>query len=93
VKIDVIFEPLWSLSEAEQATIRTQDTTNILNMQAAQLLSDFECLEELRLRNVLIVEKDAEQMEEEPAVSDDPAGDLAATLAELGGGNDPVPAV
>lgn len=94
VKIDVTFEPLWSLSEAEQATIRTQDTTNILNMQAAQLLSDFECLEELRLRNVLIVEKDAEQIEEDaPPGSDDPAGDLKKTLEELGGGNDPVPTV
>lgn len=94
VKIDVTFEPLWSLSEAEQATIRTQDTTNILNMQAAQLLSDFECLEELRLRNVLIVEKDAEQIEEDaPPGSDDPAGDLKKTLEELGGGNDPVSAV
>lgn len=93
VKIDVAFEPLWSLSEAEQATIRTQDTTNILAMQAAALLSDFEALEELRLRDVLLTEKDPETEEETPPGSDDPAGDLAKTIEELGGGNDPVPAV
>lgn len=93
VKIDVLFEPLWSLSEAEQATIRTQDTTNILAMLASSLLSDFEALEELRLRDVLLTEKDPETEEETPPGSDDPAGDLAKTLKELGGGNDPVPAV
>lgn len=85
VKIDVIFKPLWSLSETEQATIRTQDTTNILSMLAANLLSDFEAMEELRLRDVLIVEKDAEEEEEadKPVDSDDPAGDLDATIKEL----------
>jgi phage-related protein (TIGR01555 family) len=85
VKIDIIFQPLWSLSEAEQATIRTQDTTNILAMLAASLLSDFEALEELRLRDVLIVEKDAEELEEDsaPETTLDPAADLAKTLAEL----------
>lgn len=85
VKIDVTFEPLWSLSEAEQATIRTQDTTNILAMLTASLLSDFEALEELRLRDVLIVEKDAEEEAEDdsPETLPDPAADLAKTLAEL----------
>lgn len=90
VKIDVTFKPLWSLSEAEQATIRTQDTNNILAMLAASLLSDFEALEELRLRDVLIVEKDAEELEEDSSPEDikDPAADLATTIKELGGGND-----
>lgn len=90
VKIDIIFKPLWSLSEAEQATIRAQDTTNILAMLAASLLSDFEALEELRLRDVLIVEKDAEELEEDSSPEDieDPAADLDKTIAELGGGDD-----
>jgi phage-related protein (TIGR01555 family) len=85
VKIDVTFKPLWSLSEAEQATIRTQDTTNILALLTNTLISDFEALEELRLRNVLIVEKDAEELEEDsaPETTLDPAADLAKTLAEL----------
>jgi len=90
VKIDVTFKPLWSLSETEQATIRAQDTTNILAIQAANLLSDFEALEELRLRDVLIVEKDAEELEEASSPEDitDPAADLSKTIAELGGAND-----
>lgn len=94
VKIDVVFKPLWSLSETEQATIRAQDTTNIMAIFAANLLSDFEALEELRLRDVLIVEKDAEELDEAsaPETITDPLADLSKTIAELGGGND-VPSV
>lgn len=56
VAIDVVFEPLWSLTELEQAQVRQIDTTNVIAMQTAQLLSDAEALDELKQRDVLKVE-------------------------------------
>lgn len=87
-KIDVLFPPLWSLSELEQSQVRTADATNIVNMIVAGLLSDAEALEELRLRDVLMIEKDvAEDGDDEPVPGiEDPAADLAASLAALQGG-------
>lgn len=87
-KIDVLFPPLWSLSELEQAQVRQADATNVLGLITAGLLSDAEALEELRLRDVLMIEKDvAEEGDGEPVPGiEDPAADLAASLAELKGG-------
>lgn len=85
VKIDVTFEPLWSLSELEQAQIRTADVANVIAMMTAMLISDAEALEELKLRDTLKAEVDTkpEELETEPS-SVDPAGDLAKNIAELG---------
>lgn len=89
LKIDVIFKPLWSLSENELADIRTKDTTNVLAILAANLMSDFEAMEELKLRDVLMVETESEELSEEPSAETvtDPLLDLDATLKELGGAN------
>lgn len=87
-KIDVLFPPLWSLSELDQANVRTADAATIVNLIASGLLSDAEALEELRLRDVLMIEKDvAEEDDEEPVPGiEDPASDLAASLAALQAG-------
>jgi phage-related protein (TIGR01555 family) len=88
-KIDVLFPPLWSLSELEQAQVRQADSTTIVNLVTAALISDAEALEELRLRDVLMIEKGVAEEEdpgEMPPTSGDPAAALAASLAELQGG-------
>lgn len=87
-KIDVLFPPLWSLSELDQANVRTADAATIVNLIAAGLLSDAEALEELRQRDVLMIEKDVTDEGDEGAVPgiEDPAADLAASLAALQGG-------
>lgn len=89
LKIDVIFKPLWSLSENELADIRVKNTTNVLAILAANLMSDFEAMEELKLRDVLMVETESEELSEEPSAEavTDPLLDLDATLKELGGAN------
>ena len=86
-KIDVLFPPLWSLSELDQANVRTADAATVVNLIAAGLLSDAEALEELRLRDVLMIEKDVtDEISDQPPLIEDPAADLAASLAALQGG-------
>ena len=58
--LEVTFEPLWSLSELEQSQVRTADVANVIALQSAQLLMDFECLEELKLRDAIEVEPERE---------------------------------
>lgn len=89
VDIDVIFPPLWSLSELEQAQVRTADVTNVVNMLTNSLLSDAEALEELKLRDAIKVEidvPDEEDLDDSQATVDDPAADLAKSLEELQSG-------
>lgn len=64
VKIDVTFEPLWSLSENEQADVRVKDVANVIALQGAQLISDAEALDELKLRDALKVEIKPELIED-----------------------------
>lgn len=88
VKIDVIFEPLWSLTALEQAQVRTADVANVVALQTAQLLSDAECLDELKLRDALMVEIPDEAIEgEEDASNKTPEeleAELNANIAALG---------
>jgi len=88
IKIDVVFEPLWSLTELEQAEVRTADVTNVVNMMAAQLLSDAEALEELRLRDAIKIEKDEGDEEEggdaPEKTPEELEAELAANIAALG---------
>lgn len=86
VDIDVIFEPLWSLSELDQSTVRTADVANVIAMMGAMLLSDAEALEELKLRDAIKVEVnpiDEENLDDSQTTTD-PAADLAKNIAELG---------
>lgn len=86
VAIDVVFEPLWSLSELEQSQVRTADVNNVMAMLTSNLLSDAEALEELKLRDAIKIEKDVEDEEDldDDQATADPAADLAANLAALG---------
>lgn len=84
VNIDVTFDPLWSLSELDQSTVRTADVANVIAMMGAMLLSDAEALDELKLRDAIKVEVEA--VDEELVGGDvtaDPAADLAKNLADL----------
>lgn len=72
--MEIKFDPLWSLSELEQAQVRTADVTNVATMLMNNLISDAEALEELRLRDSLKVEvvRDPEEL-----------GDTGSTGADL----------
>lgn len=85
VDIDVTFEPLWSLSELDQSTVRTADVANTIAMMGAMLLSDAEALEELKLRDAIKVEVDPidEEKLDDDQTTADPAADLAKNLADL----------
>lgn len=88
VKIDVTFEPLWSLTELEQAQVRQIDTTNVIALQTAQLLSDAEALDELKQRDALKVEIIPETIDEEgepvTKTPEELEAELAANIAALG---------
>lgn len=86
VDLDVIFDPLWSLTELEQSQVRTADVTNVIAMMTNMLLSDAEALEELKLRDAIKVEVtpvDEEDLDDSQATTD-PAADLAKNLADIG---------
>ena len=78
--LKIVFDPLWSLSELEQSQVRAADVANVVALQSAQLLEDFECLEELKLRDAIAVEV----VREEEALLPADAPPLDETLAELG---------
>lgn len=88
VKIDVVFEPLWSLSALEQSQVRTADVANVIALQGAQLLSDAEALDELKLRDALMVEIPDEVIEGEELpdtkTPEQIEAELNANIAELG---------
>lgn len=88
VKIDVTFEPLWSLSALEQSQVRTADVANVIALQTAQLLSDAEALDELKLRDALMVEipDEAIEGEELPGTKtpEELEAELSANIAALG---------
>lgn len=86
VDIDVVFDPLWSLSELDQSTVRTADVANVIAMMGAMLLSDAEALEELKLRDAIKVEvpvEDEADLDDDQTTTD-PAADLAKNLADIG---------
>jgi phage-related protein (TIGR01555 family) len=87
VKIDVVFEPLWSLSELEQSQVRTADVANVIALQTAQLLSDAEALDELKQRDALKVEIKPELIEDADESTKTPEeleAELNANIAALG---------
>lgn len=77
--LDIVFPPMWSMSETEQSTIRTADTTNTIAIFTAGLIDETEALAELVERDVLLVTTG-----EAPDVSTlDPAGKLDAVKTAL----------
>lgn len=68
IKMDVKFDPLWSMSETEQSAVRTADTNNVIAMVGAGLITDEEALAELQEREVLmthIKKSDGDEFSEE----------------------------
>lgn len=90
VNIDVTFPPLWSMSEKEQAEVRSADIQNVVNLISASLITDAEALEELRARDAVAfaekVDVDGDGVGDIPAVRTNPAEDLAALLGQMEGG-------
>lgn len=88
VKIDVVFEPLWSLSELEQAQVRQIDVINVASLLDAQLLSNEEALDELKQRDALKVEIKPELIkevsEESTKTQEELEAELNANIAALG---------
>jgi len=91
--VDIIFPPLWSMSEKEQSEIRTADTTNVVNLVTAGLLSDDEAIRELMEREVLLTEvaQDITPDETVPTTAEGAADKLDDALANLttGANTDP----
>lgn len=80
--LDILFPPLWSLSELEQSQIRTADVNNVVALTGAGLLDDDSALKELAERDALLVDIDeVESVEVPPGY--DPAGQLDAVNKAL----------
>ncbi len=62
--VDILFKPLWSLSELELSTIRTADVTNVTALVDRGLIGDAEAIEELKAREALKIEVDAELLDD-----------------------------
>lgn len=90
LKMDVIFDPLWSLSEVEQADVRTKDTTNVVTLIGAGLITDEEALAELQEREVLkthIKKRDGLEFSDGEEFTEDQPRPLDDVLAELANPN------
>lgn len=82
--LEITFEPLWSLSELEQAQIRQIDIANVVAMITNNLLGDAEALEELKLRDAIEVEPEREA--EDLGELSDPGVNVDDVVAELEAG-------
>lgn len=90
---DVTFEPLWSLSEAEEADVRAKDIANVVALQDAYLITDAEAVAELNGRGVTLGSLSgdaAAERPEPPAISLPLAGTTTPedAAAQLAGGED-----
>lgn len=85
MRLNVIFDPLWSLSGVDQSTIRTADTTNVISLVGAGLLTDEEGLDELKQRDALLIEPkgDPENLTDGQEGTARPLTDVLADLQEV----------
>ena len=86
LKAKIVFPALWNMSETDLASIRTQDTTNVMSVYNGGLISDGEALKELNERKVLAVRIDPDDPAREvvtPPGEDDDA-DITGILENLG---------
>jgi phage-related protein (TIGR01555 family) len=84
VPVDIIFPPLWSMSEKEQAEIRTADVTNVGALVTANLLDENEAIAELFERDALLINNpEAPDNAGAPSTVDNPEAALADNLAQL----------
>lgn len=89
---DVTFEPLWSLSEAEEADVRTKDIANVISLQDAYLITDEEAVQELNARGVTTISLSGDAAAERPDPADlmQPASTVTPedAAAQIAGGTD-----
>lgn len=91
IALDILFPPLWSMSELEASQVRTADVGNVVNLVNAGLLNDANALEELKQREAIIVDASAEDVPERPPAGEpveNPNEVLAGALATMRGGDD-----
>lgn len=78
------FEPLWSMSAVEQASVRTSDATTIISIYEAQLITEVQAIAELKNREVLSADfGTTEEFSELAPLTGDPAAQLASVTAAL----------
>ena len=58
-QVSIDFPKLWNLNELDESTVRVNDTTNLVSMTTAGIISSAEAEAEARERGVLIVEPSA----------------------------------
>lgn len=88
-QVEVTFSPLWSLSELEQAQVRTADATTLSALVTMNLLSDQEALNEAKQRDLITSEVTDITPRAPNDVDEPPAPPLADSLrALLGTGDD-----
>jgi phage-related protein (TIGR01555 family) len=71
------YNPLWNLSETEKAAIRTADIANITSLEAANLITRQNAVEELLKREAITVKPDLDKLERQ--------ADEMMSMAEMGG--------
>jgi hypothetical protein len=77
--IDIIFEPLWNLSETDLATVRNNDSNSLATLFNTGAISSTEVEAEARERDILI----AVPVDESGLVDPTPAPDLMQQLERL----------
>lgn len=83
------YQPLWNLSEKEKAEVRAIDVQNVSALEAANLLTRPNAVEELLKREAITVKPNVEELERQSQEMIDMAGaagiDPEAAVAEVGG--------
>lgn len=84
----VAFDPLWSLSESEEADVRTKDIANVIAMHDAGLITDDEAVEELNNRDVTTVTLSGDDVAEVSALPEPSTLTPEQAAAQLTGTDD-----
>lgn len=67
---EITFEPLWTLSESENATIRQIDGANIINLEASGIITSDEARDEAKERGI-ISEHELDELDDEQDILDE----------------------
>lgn len=84
------YRPLWNLSETERAAIRTADIANISALEAANLMTRPDAIEELLKREAITVKPDIDELERQAdemmSMAEAGGVDPEAAVSSIGGG-------
>lgn len=81
--LGIEFDPLWELSESEEADVRKKDIDNVMALWDAGFMNDEQAIQELNAREVTSVELTKVEPQPLPAVNDPNAPPLDQTLPQL----------